>query len=262
MDGHGDILGPQHAVLVDQLDLLLRRKVRVLEVCAGESGLDQPDLDIFLRDFLAEGLGEALDAGLGGDIDRAAGHAADPAHRADQHDIARPLKSISRLPRGGEVGREIGGDGIAHVVVAHLGQGVRRDGGVDHGDIQPAEVGVGLAVEAFDIVGLGEIEGDAITLPHLPDPLQRIREVVRIAAADEDLHAVGREQDRDGPADAGGPTGDDGAASGQGGSRGVGVGFRGHGALKARTRRGAGIGKGVATNPPNRRLFPRRRSAR
>lgn len=56
-------------MLADELFLLFGRKFGILEVGAGESRLDKPDLDILLGEFLAKRLNEALYAAFSRDID-------------------------------------------------------------------------------------------------------------------------------------------------------------------------------------------------
>ena len=56
---HGNVFRPQHAVLVDQPGLVCRWKLGIVEIGPGKARLDQADLDVLFRQFLAQRRGKA-----------------------------------------------------------------------------------------------------------------------------------------------------------------------------------------------------------
>src|SRR5690606_5856467 len=130
-------------------------------------------------------------------------------HGADVKNVPARLHPLHHPVRGCHHVRQIGVDDIADLLDIGVTHTVRRKAGVDHRDVDAAQILGTLLDEAVDVFLLREVDVDAIAFAHLADAFERIVEMFGRAPADEDLHAFAGQQDRNGAAYPGRAAGDD-----------------------------------------------------
>ena len=129
---------------------------------------------------------------------------------------------------GEEIGGEVAADRVAKIRLGHVEQPLGAARGVDHRDVQPAEIACRSLEQPGDILLLGKVDRDAIALAHLADAGERVLEMLLVAAADEDTRTFAGEQNGDRAADPGGAARHQHAATGKRRDGGVRVGSIGH----------------------------------
>jgi hypothetical protein len=150
---------PDRDAADDLLQHLWRHRANHLGVhVAGRDGVDR---DALGRALLGQGLGEAVDAGLGGgvvDLAVLAGLAVDGADVDDAPEAALAHASMHRVSTV-EAGAEVGVDDLVPLLVGHLVHGaVAGDAGVVDQDVDRPEVLLDLGDAGCDRVVVADVE--------------------------------------------------------------------------------------------------------
>jgi hypothetical protein len=81
---------------------------------------------------------------------------------------------------GRQIGGEVGGDRVAQLLGAHLGDALGRNRGVDDGDVEIAEIVLRRLTKRSTLSGSARSIVDALALADLADALEPVLEMLRI----------------------------------------------------------------------------------